>query len=233
MNDSAPLSALCGLASVRCMTKHHQKSLMSIEFKDVKIRLSHYKLRNYKSCDKEALRFLVFEGSDDGISLIPLRQHADDKALRKDIMAHTRPLEMSQYLTCSGYVGRLLHLKQMFIHKWRLFLLQFQKSSNENIMGLKSTPHGKKKIRVCTFVYVFAYYKNIILFVWIGLEIGTMFRSQKYCFCSFFCLKNKKTFKNQDKGERLEKMKMGDNKFGENNGKKYFKKVGKGIEKEI
>ncbi|ETO14583.1 hypothetical protein RFI_22785, partial [Reticulomyxa filosa] len=120
MNDSAPLSALCGLASVRCMTKHHQKSLMSIEFKDVKIRLSHYKLRNYKSRDKEALRFLVLEGSDDGISWILLRQHADDKALRKARMAHKRPPEMSQYL--------------MFLHKCRLFLIQFQKSSKENIM---------------------------------------------------------------------------------------------------
>ncbi|ETO05231.1 hypothetical protein RFI_32165 [Reticulomyxa filosa] len=60
----------------------------------------------------------------------------------------------------------------------------------------------------------------------IGLEIGTMFRSQKYCFCSFFCLKNKKVVLQMRKIGKNEYI-MGDNKFGENNGKKYLKKKNK------
>ncbi|ETN98493.1 E3 ubiquitin-protein ligase HECTD1, partial [Reticulomyxa filosa] len=99
MSDSAPLSALCGRASVRCVTKPHQKSWMSIDLKDIKMRLSHYTLRHYNSWDTEALRFWVLEGSDDGVAWIPLRQHADDKALRKSGMTHTWPIETSQYFS--------------------------------------------------------------------------------------------------------------------------------------
>ncbi|ETO15044.1 hypothetical protein RFI_22320 [Reticulomyxa filosa] len=62
-NDYAQLSGLCGCASVICVTKTHHKPLISINIKDIKIRLSYYKLGHYM-LDKEQLRFLVFEGND-------------------------------------------------------------------------------------------------------------------------------------------------------------------------
>ncbi|ETO08686.1 hypothetical protein RFI_28701 [Reticulomyxa filosa] len=75
------------------------KSWISIDLKDTKMYLSHYTLRHYNSWDTEALRFLVLEGSDDGVAWIPLRQHAGDKALRKARMAHTLSVETSQYFS--------------------------------------------------------------------------------------------------------------------------------------
>jgi len=95
MSDSQPLSSICGRVAVRCVTKPHQKSWMLIHLKDVKIKLTKYSLRHYNSWDTEALRYWNLEGSNDGISWVPLRQHLDDRSLRKSGMPHTWSIDTS------------------------------------------------------------------------------------------------------------------------------------------
>ena len=97
MSDSQPLSALVGRMSTRCVTKPHQRSWMQINIKDVKIKLTHYTLRHYNSWDTEALRYWNLEGSNDGQSWIPIRQHMDDRALRKAGATHTWAVDTNQY----------------------------------------------------------------------------------------------------------------------------------------
>jgi len=99
MSDSQPLSALVGRLQTRCVTKPHQRSWMQINTKDVKIKVSHYTLRHYNSWDTEALRYWNLEGSNDGQSWIPIRQHMDDRALRKAGMAHTWAVDTNQYFS--------------------------------------------------------------------------------------------------------------------------------------
>ena len=99
MSDSQALSALVGRISTRCVTKPHQRSWMQINIKDVKIKLTHYTLRHYNSWDTEALRYWNLEGSNDGQSWIPIRQHMDDKALRRVGASHTWPVDTNQYFS--------------------------------------------------------------------------------------------------------------------------------------
>jgi len=99
MSDSQPLSALVGRMSTRCVTKPHQRSWMAINVKDVKMRLTHYTLRHYNSWDTEALRYWNLEGSNDGQSWIPIRQHMDDRALRKAGASHTWAVDTNQFFS--------------------------------------------------------------------------------------------------------------------------------------
>jgi len=97
MSDSQPLSALVGRMQTRCVTKPHQRSWMQININDVKVKLTHYTLRHYNSWDTEALRYWNLEGSNDGQSWIPIRQHMDDRALRKAGASHTWAVDTNQY----------------------------------------------------------------------------------------------------------------------------------------
>jgi len=99
MSDSQPLSALVGRISTRCVTKPHQKSWMQINLKEVKIKLTHYTLRHYNSWDTEALRYWNLEGSNDGQSWVPIRQHMDDRALRKSGGSHTWAVDTNHYFS--------------------------------------------------------------------------------------------------------------------------------------
>jgi len=99
MSDSQPLSALVGRLQTRCVTKPHQRSWMQINTKEVKIKVSHYTLRHYNSWDTEALRYWNLEGSNDGQSWIPIRQHMDDRALRKAGMSHTWAVDTNQFFS--------------------------------------------------------------------------------------------------------------------------------------
>ncbi|ETO30599.1 hypothetical protein RFI_06520 [Reticulomyxa filosa] len=183
MSDSAPLSALCGGASVRCVTKHYQKSWIIIDLKDIKMHLSYYTLRHYNSWDKEALRFLVLKGSDYGMAWIPLATTCGRQSVSKAGIVIQWPVETSQCLfrfrismngrnSNNNWCVILLlncllftqihtikvlddwhHLKQMFLHQWRL-----SSKGKKLVNGANhQSPKGVKKV-FNLFIYLFLIY---------------------------------------------------------------------------
>ncbi|ETO06699.1 hypothetical protein RFI_30693, partial [Reticulomyxa filosa] len=171
ISNSAQLSALCGCASMRFVTKTHHKSLIII---GIKIRLSHYKLEHYKSCDKEQLNFLVLEVSDDVVAWIILRQHADDKALRKAGMAQKWPIETSTKCSstdCPCLSSSFKSRRRKISRTKNVVVYQHVGPKPTLIMKkivkwgtAPPSPKGVEKgLYIC--VYFFIYYNNMILFV--------------------------------------------------------------------
>eukprot|EP01084_Bolivina_argentea_P100315 180137_1 len=97
MSDSQPLSALVGRLTTRTVTKPHQRSWMCVNLKTIKMKPTHYTLKHYNSWDTEALRYWNLEGSNDGNSWTPIRQHMDDRALRKAGCSHTWAVDTPQF----------------------------------------------------------------------------------------------------------------------------------------
>jgi hypothetical protein len=79
--DSKPLNAVVGREAVRFLTQPEEKSWVMIDFKDRRIRPTHYSLRHYASADLEALRLWNFEGSADGAKWDVLIKHENDTNL--------------------------------------------------------------------------------------------------------------------------------------------------------
>jgi SPRY domain/Sad1 / UNC-like C-terminal len=89
MHDSHPVSAICGPDVVRCVTKPVANSWFVIDFKDKLICPTHYTLRHYSSWDVEAVRNWLFEGSNDGVTWLPLQKHTADTSLNAKGATHT------------------------------------------------------------------------------------------------------------------------------------------------
>ena len=99
MSDSQPITHLVGRTSVRCLTKAYQNSWMKVNLEDIKIKLSHYTLRHYSSWDTGALRHWNLEGSNDGYNWTVIRQHVDDRSLRKAGGTHTWSVNSDRYFS--------------------------------------------------------------------------------------------------------------------------------------
>lgn len=89
MLDSKPASAIVGREAVRCVTKPVPNQWFTIDFLDHSVTPTHYTLRHYSSWDTEAVRSWRFEGSNDGVSWVVLKEHRNDAALCRKGQAHT------------------------------------------------------------------------------------------------------------------------------------------------
>lgn len=87
--DSLPASSIAGQATVRCVTQARPNSWMKVDFKDYRVRPTHYSLRHYSSWDTEALRFWNLEGSNDNDTWTTLSTHLNDTALDSKGDTHT------------------------------------------------------------------------------------------------------------------------------------------------
>eukprot|EP00475_Leptophrys_vorax_P022175 TRINITY_DN30176_c0_g1_i1.p1 TRINITY_DN30176_c0_g1~~TRINITY_DN30176_c0_g1_i1.p1 ORF type:complete len:1071 (+),score=235.80 TRINITY_DN30176_c0_g1_i1:49-3213(+) len=81
--DSVDVSALVGLKPVRLVTKGDANSWFEIDFSPRSICPTTYTLRHYNSWDFECLRNWRFEGSNDGLAWVTLREHVNDTSLNK------------------------------------------------------------------------------------------------------------------------------------------------------
>jgi len=118
---SVSANALCGRATVRCVSLPKPNQWFCVDLLHRRIQPTHYTLRHYSSWDTEALRSWRFEGSNDGRTWDVLRAHYNDAALNKKGATHTwaindanqpyRLLRIVQtgvnsnnnhYLSCSG-----------------------------------------------------------------------------------------------------------------------------------
>lgn len=89
VRDSEPAFSWIGRGTVRCATRNLMNSWFSVDFIKKFIRPTHYSLRHYSSWDTEALRFWVFEGSNDENSWTIISQHQSDTSLKKRGATHT------------------------------------------------------------------------------------------------------------------------------------------------
>ena len=79
--DSAPMSAVCGRDSVRCLTAEMEDAWICIDFKDLRICPTHYWLRHYVSWNIEALRSWDLEGSINGYVFTECNMYTFDIAI--------------------------------------------------------------------------------------------------------------------------------------------------------
>lgn len=80
--DSEPAASILGDSVVRCLTTSGGNAWFSVDFKDLRIKPTHYSLRHYLTWGTEALRNWVLEGSNDGgDSWIVISEHNADASL--------------------------------------------------------------------------------------------------------------------------------------------------------
>ena len=74
---------------MRCVSAPKPDQWFVIDFKDKRIKPTHYTLRHYSTWDLEALRNWRLEASNDGKTWTVLRVHTDDQALHGKGCSHT------------------------------------------------------------------------------------------------------------------------------------------------
>eukprot|EP00457_Paulinella_chromatophora_P000814 gb/GEZN01000814.1/.p1 GENE.gb/GEZN01000814.1/~~gb/GEZN01000814.1/.p1 ORF type:complete len:1063 (-),score=123.04 gb/GEZN01000814.1/:329-3517(-) len=89
LENSAPASAMVGRATVRCVTKFHERAWVQFDIKDKWLKPSAYSLKHYDSWDTECLRDWDFQGSNDGVKWITLVEHHNDATINKKGGTHT------------------------------------------------------------------------------------------------------------------------------------------------
>eukprot|EP01083_Nonionella_stella_P076028 206979_1 len=94
-DDSEPKNHFIGREAVRCLTIGKEKNeWFSVDFKRVKIKPTHYTLRQYVSYDSAGLRTWEFQGrKNERTEWITIKNHINDKSLAHKGASHTWKLD--------------------------------------------------------------------------------------------------------------------------------------------
>jgi len=82
LDNSKPISAICGRDLVRCVTKEKVNAFWMIDFKNMKVNVTGYTLKHYASWNIEALRSWKVEGKNPGGSWKLIAQYDNDTSLK-------------------------------------------------------------------------------------------------------------------------------------------------------
>jgi ankyrin repeat protein len=95
MNNSEPITAICGRSLVRCVTVSEPRQWISVDLVDKWLVPTHYSIKHYSSWDTEALRNWRFDVSNDGKEWYTLKVHENDAVLTGKGATHTWALPNS------------------------------------------------------------------------------------------------------------------------------------------
>eukprot|EP01083_Nonionella_stella_P159539 520531_1 len=83
MEDSQPISAICGRSLVRCVTQDKENAYWLLNFGTMRVRPTHYTLKHYSSWDIECLRNWKLEGRTPFGTWKLIADHKNDTSLSK------------------------------------------------------------------------------------------------------------------------------------------------------
>ena len=84
-NDSERLASWISRKPSRVLTKNEANSDMTIDLRKVRLCPNRYMLRHYDTYNDECLRNWNFEASNDNINWVIIKEHKNDKSLKKKI----------------------------------------------------------------------------------------------------------------------------------------------------